>query len=61
MKALVIQAFTDKETMTDVYHEGDTFEGNEERINELVIGGYVQLVDDTEKPTKRRAAKAKEE
>lgn len=61
MRANVLVSFVDKTNMADYYNAGDVFEGDEERINELVIGGYVQPVDETEKkPTRRRATKPKE-
>ncbi len=42
-KAIVKVAFTDKENMTDVYYVGDVFEGSEERINELIASGHVEM------------------
>ena len=60
MKATVIIPFTDKEHMDNVYYQGDTFEGSEERINELVNSGHVKVDETEKKPTRRRTAKAKE-
>lgn len=51
IKARVIVAFTDKNDMSSVYQIGDMFEGTQERVNELVTGGYVELLD---KPRKRQ-------
>lgn len=59
MRANVLVSFVDKTNMADYYNAGDVFEGDEERINELVDGGYVQPVDETKKPT-RKATKSKE-
>lgn len=61
VKARVIVAFTDKTNFNDVYREGDTFEGTEERVNELVCGGYVVKADDPKAVPRKRKAPQKEE
>jgi hypothetical protein len=61
VKATVKAAFTDKTNFRDVYREGDTFEGTEERVRELAIGGYVEKVDGPKAaPRKRKTATTKE-
>lgn len=51
IKARVIVAFTDKNDMSSVYQIGDTFEGTQERVNELITSGHVEQLD---KPRKRQ-------
>lgn len=58
MRGVVKVAFTDKENMTDVYYEGDVFEGSEERINELMASGHIEKAD--EQPKRGRKPKAAE-
>lgn len=65
MKALVKVAFTDKTNMVDVYYPDDVFEGSEERVNELIGGGYVvaaetETAEEKPKQTRRRKAATKE-
>lgn len=49
IKARVIVAFTDKNDMSTVYSVGDTFEGTTERVNELIISGHVEPLDNPRK------------
>ena len=56
-KAKVIAAFNDRENPAETYQVGDTFEGTEERINELVYGGYLAPVEEKtqkQEPKKER-------
>ena len=56
MRGVVKVAFTDKENMSDVYYEGDVFRGSEERVNELVASGHVEIMAEQpdEKPRRGR-------
>ena len=42
IKARVIVAFSDRENLANVYQVGDTFQGTQERVDELTAGGYVE-------------------
>lgn len=50
IKARVIVAFTDRENLANVYQVGDTFEGCEERVDELAAGGYLEEIEASKKP-----------
>ena len=50
IKARVIVAFSDRENLANVYQVGDTFEGFEERVDELAAGGYLEEIEAPKKP-----------
>lgn len=56
IKACVIAAFNDRENPIATYNVGDTFEGSQERVNELMCGGYLAAFEDK----KPKAAPKKE-
>lgn len=60
MQAVVKVAFTDKTNMADVYYPGDTFEGSEERVSELIASGHVEAAAEKPKQPRRRKAATKE-
>ena len=49
IKARVIVAFTDKNDMSSVYQVGDTIEGTQERVNELIASGHAEALDKSRK------------
>ena len=43
--------------MEKTYYVGDTFEGSDERVEELIAGGYVEkIAEAAKKPTRQRKA-----
>lgn len=55
IKAQVIAAFNDRENVGVVYNVGDTFEGSQQRIDELTAGGYLMQLE--EKASKAESKK----
>ncbi len=49
IKAQVIAAFNDREHKSDTYQIGDTFEGSKNRVDELMAGGYLAPIEETDK------------
>jgi hypothetical protein len=61
MKAKVIKPFFDLSNPSDVYAVGDTFEGTDERVAELIGKGFCEPLEpepDPE-PKKKPASKSK--
>jgi hypothetical protein len=55
--ARVIVDFRDREHMEKTYYVGDMFEGSDERVEELIAGGYVEkIAEAAKKPTRQRKA-----
>lgn len=52
IKSRVIVAFRDRENLANVYQVGDTFEGSQERTDELTTGGYLAPITTTAKKPK---------